>query len=232
MTNPRLRPAGTKGSGAGIKQVLISEIFFSIQGESTYAGLPCVFVRLYGCNLACNWCDTPYARINGNAREMSVDAVIQEAGKYRCPLVEITGGEPLIQPEAPALAKRLLDDGLRVLIETNGTVDLAGLDAGIVKIVDVKCPSSGHAGSFIMENMKFITPEDELKFVIADRQDYEFAKEFLEEFVRGQTAKVLFAPVQPALAPKELADWMLRDRLCARLQLQLHKYIWNDERGR
>lgn len=212
--------------------MLISEIFFSIQGESTYAGLPCVFIRLSGCNLACNWCDTPYARTNGNAKEMSVDAVIQEARQYRCQLVEITGGEPLIQPETAMLAKRLLDSGLRVLIETNGTSSLAGLDAGIVKIVDVKCPSSGHAGSFIMENMGFITPEDELKFVIADQRDYEFAKEFLEEFVRGQTANVLFAPVQPALSPKELAEWILGDRLCARLQLQLHKYIWNDERGR
>jgi len=212
--------------------MLISEIFFSIQGESTYAGLPCVFIRLAGCNLACDWCDTPYARTNGNAKEMSVDAVFQEAGAYRCSLVEITGGEPLIQPEAKALAKRFFDGGFSVLIETNGTVGLAGLDAGIVKIVDVKCPSSGHAGSFLIENMKFITPTDELKFVIADRQDYEFAKEFLEEFVRGQTANVLFAPVQPALTPKELADWILGDRISARLQLQLHKYIWNDERGR
>ena len=212
--------------------MLISEIFFSIQGESTYAGLACVFVRMGGCNLSCSWCDTAYAQSSDGAEEMEVDAVVRAVKKYKCPLVEITGGEPLIQPDTPALAARLLDEGLTVLIETNGSVGLRGLDERIIKIIDVKCPSSGHAGSFLMENLKFVAPEDEMKFVIADRGDYEFAKQFLEEFIRDRAAKVLFAPVRPGLEPRELAGWILKDSLSARLQIQLHKYIWNGERGR
>lgn len=210
----------------------ISEIFYSIQGESTYAGLPCVFVRLSGCNLDCKWCDTPYARTDENSREMTVDAVFLEARKYRCSLVELTGGEPLIQPEAKELAKKFVDNGCTVLIETNGTIDLAGLDPAVVKIVDVKCPHSGQGGSFLMDNLNCITQADELKFVVADRQDYEFAKKFLEEHVKGKTDKLLFAAVRSILDPKALAGWILNDGISARLQLQLHKYIWNDERGK
>jgi len=222
--------------------MLISEIFYSIQGESTYAGLPCVFIRLAGCNLRCAWCDTPYAREaeGGYAPfgglEMTVDEavreMVREAVKYDCRLCEITGGEPLMQLESAETAQRLLDLGYTVLLETNGSAPLAGLDKRIVKIVDVKCPSSGQAGSFLMENLGYITPEDEVKFVISGREDYEFAKRFLEEFLRDSTLKILFAPVTPDLIPKELAQWILKDGLPVRLQLQLHKYIWGNERGR
>ncbi len=212
--------------------MFVNEIFMSIQGESTYAGLPCVFVRLAGCNLDCSWCDTPYARVYEGAAEMNVERIIGEVKTYGCPLVEITGGEPLTQPDAAKLASRLLDEGFKVLIETNGSVSLAGLDPRLVKIVDVKCPSSGHAGSFLIENLDLIGPEDELKFVIEDEADYEAARAFLDEYLRGATEKILFAPVRPALEPKALAEWIIRDRLRVRLQIQLHKYIWDEERGR
>jgi len=210
----------------------VNEIFMSIQGESTYAGLPCVFIRLAGCNLDCSWCDTPYARGGEGSVELSVDEVMAEAGKYNCNLVELTGGEPMLQREAPLLASRLLDEGYTVLLETNGSVPLAPLDDRVVKIIDFKCPSSGHAGSFLMENLAHIGPVDEVKFVIADERDYESAKAFVEERVRGATDKILFAPVAPGLEAKKLAEWILRDALRVRLQLQLHRYIWDGERGR
>lgn len=212
--------------------MLISEIFYSIQGESTYAGLPCVFIRLAGCNLRCAWCDTPYARAAGDGKEMTVDEVLAETAKYGCSVFEITGGEPLMQPETVETAQRLVDMGCTVLLETNGSAPLKGLDKRVVKIVDVKCPSSGQAGSFLMENLGYITPADEVKFVISGREDYEFAKRFLGEFLRDSTLKILFAPVSPDLNPKELAQWILKDGLPVRLQLQLHKYIWGNERGR
>ncbi|MCC6501940.1 MAG: radical SAM protein [Deltaproteobacteria bacterium] len=212
--------------------MLVSEIFKSIQGESTFAGLPCVFVRLAGCNLSCSWCDTPYARVPDEAIEMTIAEVFEEVGGFECPLVEITGGEPLLQEEALELAVELLESGHRVLIETNGSVPLSRVDPRVVKIVDVKCPSSGHAGSFLMENLEHISAEDELKFVIGSREDYDSAVRFLEEFLMGRTQKVLFAPVRTALSPAELSGWILKDGLRVRLQLQLHSYIWPGERGR
>ena len=212
--------------------MIVYEILKSIQGESTYAGLPCVFVRLAGCNLSCSWCDTPYARVPDEAIEMTIAEVIEEVGGYNCPLVEITGGEPLMQEEACLLAVALADRGYRVLVETNGSICLSGLDPRVVKIVDVKCPSSGHAGSFLLENLKHISPEDEVKFVIGGREDYDSAIRFMEEFLRGRTEKVLFAPVRPQLSPRELSEWILKDALKVRLQLQLHTYIWPDEKGR
>lgn len=212
--------------------MIVYEIFKSIQGESTYAGLPCVFVRLAGCNLNCSWCDTPYARVPDEAIELTVAEVIEKVGGYDCPLVEITGGEPLLQEEARELAAGLLDRDYRVLIETNGSVCLSGLDPRVVKIVDVKCPSSGHAGSFLLDNLERISPEDEVKFVIANRGDYDAAVRFMEEFLRGRTEKVLFAPVRPQLSPRDLSEWILRDALKVRLQLQLHSYIWPGETGR
>ena len=211
--------------------MFVCEIFKSIQGESTYAGLPCVFVRLSGCNLRCSWCDTPYARVSDDAADLSVDEVLGRVSELGCPLVEITGGEPMLQEEAMELASRLLSAGYTVLIETNGSVPLRGLDEEVIKIVDVKCPSSGYAGSFLVENLECIGPQDELKFVIGNREDYEAAKGFLEEMLRGRTEKVLFAPVRPDLRPRDLAEWILKDGLRVRLQLQLHTYIWPDERG-
>ncbi|MFQ5735795.1 MAG: 7-carboxy-7-deazaguanine synthase QueE [Thermodesulfobacteriota bacterium] len=210
----------------------VTEIFMSIQGESTYAGLPCVFVRLAGCNLNCSWCDTAYARAYDGATDMDVGRVLDEVGRFKCGLVEITGGEPLLQEEAKELAKRLLDGGYTVLIETNGSLPLAGVDARAIKIIDVKCPSSGHAGSFLPENLGHIGPDDEVKFVIGDKADYDCARRFLDEYIGDRTSKILFAPVAPALTPKELAGWILRDSLRVRLQVQLHTYIWGAERGR
>ncbi|MCL4873027.1 radical SAM protein [bacterium] len=213
--------------------MLVYEIFKSIQGESSYAGLPCVFIRLAGCNLGCRWCDTPYARVPDEANELSIDEVMSEVTRYGdCGLVEITGGEPLLQEETKELARMLADRGRTVLMETNGSVPVSGLDERVIKIVDVKCPSSGHAGSFLLENLSHITPEDEVKLVVADRGDYDWAKEFIEEVLRGRTEKVLFAPVRPDLNPSDLAAWILRDGLRVRLQLQLHSYIWPEERGR
>src|SRR3990172_4191091 len=209
-----------------------SEIFLSIQGESTYSGLPCVFIRLAGCNLGCEWCDTTYARVEDGSRELTVDGALKEIRSYNCPRVEITGGEPLLQEETNELASKLLDEGYSVLMETNGSRSLDGLDQRLVKVVDVKCPSSGFAGAFLVENLDFITPGDEVKFVVGDRTDYEFAKRFLEEFIQDRTEKVLFAPVRPDMDPRELADWILRDRLKVRLQLQIHSYIWEEKRGK
>ncbi len=214
--------------------MFVSEIFLSIQGESTYAGLPCVFVRLAGCNLRCSWCDTSYAWEREGARTLSVEEVLNEVKRYKNKnrLVEITGGEPLIQPDALVLARTLLGEGYKVLIETNGSVSLEGVDNLAVKIVDVKCPSSGHPGSFLMENLKRITPEDEVKFVIANRVDFDYARSFLENCLKDATRRVLFAPVKGTLDPKHLAGWILRENLLVRLQLQLHSYIWPGETRR
>ncbi len=220
--------------GRGLTLFQISEIFQSIQGESTYAGVPCVFIRLAGCNLECDWCDTTYANEPGAGAEMTLDEIVGEVEKFNVDqgLVEITGGEPCRQPGTPELTRRLLSIGYCVLLETNGSVSLEALPEGVVKIVDVKCPSSAQDGSFLMNNIQYLNIDDEVKFVIADRQDYDFAKRFVEEHLRGVTDKILFAPVKPRLAPSELADWILRDGIRVRLQLQLHSYIWDEGRGR
>lgn len=209
--------------------MLVNEIFLSIQGESTYAGMPCAFIRLAGCNLDCNWCDTDYAKGVSDGKKLSLNEIVTEVGKFKAAIVEITGGEPLLQPEAKELASRLVKGGYTVLIETNGSVALDGLPQDVVKIVDVKCPGSGHDGSFLMDNLKYISPQDEMKFVLADRADYEFAKQFVEEEIKGATSNILFAPVKPRLEPSELAAWILRDGIRVRLQPQLHSYIWDEE---
>ncbi|MBI5561215.1 MAG: radical SAM protein [Deltaproteobacteria bacterium] len=213
--------------------MIVSEIFLSIQGESTYAGLPCIFVRLAGCNLSCTWCDTDYARETDKGFELSIDEVFKETRKFKTRLIELTGGEPLLQPDAKSLAHRLIDEGYTVLIETNGSIDLKGLDDRIVKVVDVKCPSSGHGGSFLMDNLDSITGKDEVKFVIGDIGDYEYAKRFMDENIKDLTTNVLFAPVTPSLPPATLAEWILKDGIRVRLQPRLHHYIWEeDEKGR
>jgi 7-carboxy-7-deazaguanine synthase len=212
--------------------MLVSEIFLSIQGESTYAGLPCVFVRLAGCNLSCTWCDTSYANTGRGDREVAPGGIMKEVSGYKCGLVEITGGEPMLQADTPALAKSLLDEGYDVLIETNGSVALSTLDDRVVKVMDVKCPTSGQAGTFLVENLEYVTAKDEIKFVIGARNDYDFARKFIDDFIKDRTVKLLFAPVKPSLDPRDLADWILKDRLKVRLQLQMHSYIWEGERGR
>ncbi|MFQ5427604.1 MAG: 7-carboxy-7-deazaguanine synthase QueE [Thermodesulfobacteriota bacterium] len=214
--------------------MLISEIFFSLQGESTFTGLPCVFVRLAGCNLECVWCDTAYARSEDGAVDKTVEEVVEEVEKFPRGLIEISGGEPLLQEETTDLAGRLLGSFDRVLLETNGSIDISRVPEGVIRVVDVKCPSSGASGSFLLENLRALTPDDEIKFVIGDRADYEFAVEFITSngLTRSRADKILFSPVNGTLPPKTLAQWVLSDRLCVRFQLQLHASIWPGEKGK
>ncbi|MCK4738662.1 MAG: radical SAM protein [Deltaproteobacteria bacterium] len=206
--------------------MLVSEIFLSIQGESSYSGWPCVFIRLAGCNLSCDWCDTDYARGSEGGTEMTIDEVLTKVSKFEVSLVEVTGGEPLFQDETIRLTEKLINANYEVLLETNGTKSFKGLSEEVVKIVDIKCPSSGQEGSFEKTNLELINPNDEVKFVIKDRVDYESAKDFTEKYILSKTKNILFAPVSPELKPETLAQWILKDRLKVRLQLQIHKYIW------
>lgn len=222
--------------------MFITEIFKSIQGESSYSGLPCIFVRLTGCNLRCKWCDTAYAFHGGT--KYSLDDILRRAAEFsggrenggrNVRLVEITGGEPLLQPETPELARRLLDSGYTVLIETSGERDISQLPREVVKIVDVKCPDSGEGGKFNLANLEALEKKDEIKFVIASRRDYDFAREFMAEHrLSERVHEILFSPVfadpagaWPAMDARELAEWILADNLPVRLGLQLHKFVWD-----
>ncbi|MCP9455420.1 MAG: 7-carboxy-7-deazaguanine synthase QueE [Nitrospira sp.] len=208
----------------------VTEIFHSLQGESTFAGLPCVFVRLTGCPLRCSWCDTEYAFYGGTER--SIDSIVEEVRAYECPLVEVTGGEPLAQAECLPLLSRLCDHGFIVLLETSGALDTARVDARVRLIVDVKCPRSGMTNRMHWPNLERLRAQDEAKFVIADRVDYEWAKDVLNRFDLVRRCTVLFSPVFGVLEPQQLAEWILADRLPVRYQLQLHKFIWApDTRG-
>ncbi len=210
----------------------VNEICHSIQGESSYAGRRCVFIRLTGCNLRCFHCDTKYAYKEG--KELTIEEIIDQVTSCRCPLVEVTGGEPLIQKETPLLICRLLDDGYKVLMETNGSQDISQVDNRCVKIVDIKCPSSGESEQNDLKNLERLVDHDEIKFVIGDRNDFAFAKELLDTRTPGFLKKhpVHFSPVFGQIEPKILADWILKDRLDVRLQLQLHKIVWPfDQRG-
>ena len=206
----------------------VNEIFHSIQGESSHAGRPCVFVRLTGCNLRCVWCDTPYAFEEG--RRLSVDEVVRAVDAYDCPLVEVTGGEPLLQADVYDLMERLLASGKTVLLETGGHIDIRDVPRAVVKVVDVKCPGSGEAAQNAWVNLERLAAHDEVKFVIRDRADYEFARNILRRHeLDRRCAAVLLSPVHGVLDPVQLAAWSLEDRLPARIQLQLHKYIWGDD---
>ena len=206
----------------------VNEIFYSIQGESSFAGRPCVFVRLTACDLRCRWCDTPYAFHEGDPT--SLDDVCAAVASYRCPLVEITGGEPLLQRDVYPLMRRLLEVGNTVLLETGGHIDISEVPDAVVKVVDVKCPGSGEVSRNDWANLDRLARHDEVKFVIRDRIDYEFAREAVERHgIAGRCAGVLFSPVHGALEPAELAGWMLGDRVPARVQVQLHKYVWGSE---
>jgi 7-carboxy-7-deazaguanine synthase len=206
----------------------INEIFHSIQGESTHAGRPCVFVRLTACDLRCRWCDTPYAFHEGT--KMSVDEVIADVESRGCQTVEVTGGEPLLQPDVYPLMQRLLDSGKTVLIETGGHRSIAGIPAGVIRIMDIKCPGSGEAEKNDWSNLAHLTKTDEVKFVIADRRDYEYAREIVKrEHLPSRVNAVLCSPVHGELDPKLLSEWVIADRLDVRVQLQVHKYIWSPE---
>ena len=206
----------------------VNEIFYSIQGESTRAGRPCVFVRLTACDLRCSWCDTPYAFYEGTKR--SLDEVVNEVERYDCPLVEITGGEPLLQEDVYPLMQALADRGRTVLLETGGHRPIDRVPASVIRIVDVKCPGSGESEKNCWQNLDTLRPHDEVKFVIADRADYDFAREVIvRHALPGRVAAILFSPVHGVLDPRTLSEWMLADRVPARLQVQLHKIIWSPE---
>jgi len=207
----------------------VNEVFYSIQGESTYAGRPCVFVRLTGCNLRCSYCDTQYAYEEGGI--MEVNHIFEQVAPYQCRLVEITGGEPLVQDDTPILIESLLDDGYEVLLETNGSMDISRVDERCVKIVDIKCPSSGMIKKNDLDNLGRLTTRDELKFVLGTREDYEYAKKIVAYKQLGpkRINPVNFSPIFGQLNPKILSEWILEDHLDVRLHLQLHKYIWGPE---
>tara|TARA_B100001123_G_C15345680_1_gene1036993 strand:- start:8471 stop:9112 length:642 start_codon:yes stop_codon:yes gene_type:complete len=205
----------------------VNEIFHSIQGESSYTGLPCVFVRLTGCDLRCSWCDTPYAFNEGQA--LSVENVVKKVKTYQSLLVEITGGEPLLQPDVYKLMRALLKFGKTVLLETGGHIDISKVPDEVIKVVDVKCPGSGESENNLWGNLDRLKAHDEVKFVIRDRSDYDFAKEVLKRHhLEERCASVLFSPVHSVLPLKLLTNWSLEDQLPVRLQIQLHKYVWGE----
>lgn len=206
----------------------VFEIYRSIQGESTHVGRPCVFVRLAACNLRCRWCDTPYAFTGG--KKMSIEDVLAAVVAEECRLVELTGGEPLLQPEAVPLMQRLVDAGYEVLLETGGHMSIADVPDEVHAIVDVKCPGSGESDKNDWANLDLVDANDEVKFVIADRADFDFACSVVRERRLGdRVAAVLFSPVFGELTPHRLAEWILEARVPARLQIQAHKYIWSPE---
>ena len=217
--------------------LLINEIFHSIQGESTWIGSPCVFIRLRGCHLRCHYCDTAYAFREGDRR--SIDSIIEEVQATGCDLVEVTGGEPLLQPAVHELMTRLCDLGLRVLLETSGACDISPCDPRVIRILDLKTPGSGESERNDLENLKHLRSSDEIKFVLVDRADYEWMKDMIEQHdLQSRVDVILASPVHQqaagggitgsaGLKPKQLAEWMLADGLRVRLQLQLHKQIWD-----
>jgi 7-carboxy-7-deazaguanine synthase len=211
------------------ERLRVNEIFYSLQGESTRAGRPCVLVRLTGCHLRCGWCDTAYAFYEGEwlARE----EVLCRVAAFGCPLVELTGGEPLLQPGALPLLVELCDAGYEVLLETSGAVDIAGVDPRVRRIVDVKCPGSGEVERNHWGNLDLLRDTDELKLVLADEADYLWARDLVLGRELFRRCPVHFSPVAGTLEPATLAEWILRDRLPVRLQLQLHKLLWGTARG-
>jgi 7-carboxy-7-deazaguanine synthase len=209
----------------------VNEIFHSIQGESSHTGRPCVFVRLTACDLRCSWCDTPYAFHEGT--RMTVEDVVTRVREYGCDVVEVTGGEPLLQKEVYPLMERLLEEGRTVLLETGGHLGVDDVPGRVIRVIDVKCPGSGESDKVHWPNLERLRPTDEIKFVIKDRADYEFARGVVQKYdLPSKTAAVLFSPVHGVMNARELAEWILADRLAVRLQLQAHKYIWGaDVRG-
>ncbi len=212
----------------------ISEIFYSIQGEGSRAGLPCVFVRLHGCGLRCSWCDTGYALDHREGGEM-MDAgdILSRVASFRCGFVELTGGEPLEQEEAFPFLTELCDQGFTVAVETGGHVDIARVDPRVIVIMDLKCPASGMSKKNRLENIAYLKPTDEVKFVIANREDYEWTRALIEaEKLSQRCGEILLSPVFGSIEARDLAAWILEDRLPVRMQLQMHKFIWApDARG-
>lgn len=228
MTSPvPLRPPDPRLSLPAAERVKVHEVFYSIQGESTFAGRPCVLVRLTGCQMRCVWCDTEHAFYAGSWR--TIDEVLAEVAGFGCPLVEVTGGEPLLQPGALTLLARLCDAGYEVLLETGGGRDIAPVDPRVRRIVDVKCPGSGEAAGNRWENLDQLRPHDELKFVVASEEDYRWASRVIVERRLAGRCPIHLSPVHGAVAAADLAAWILRDRLPVRLTLQVHKLLWGPE---
>ncbi len=211
-------------------QLRITEIFFSLQGETSRVGLPTVFVRLTGCPLRCTYCDTTYAFSGGQT--MTIQQILEEVGRYHPRYVTVTGGEPLAQKNCRELLQALCDAGYGVSLETGGALDVSGVDARVMKVLDIKTPGSGELEKNLWSNLAHLNPQDEIKIVLCDEADYLWARQILRERELDRKCAVLFAPVQGKLAPADLADWILRDRLAVRMQVQLHKLLWGDQRGK
>ncbi len=205
----------------------VNEIYHSIQGESSKSGLPCVFVRLTYCNLRCTYCDTEYAFYGGE--DKSIEKILNEVKKYNCKLVEVTGGEPLVQKETLELMKRLCNEGFDVMLETGGSLPIKYIDERVLIIMDLKCPSSKMEKKNLYENINFLKPADELKFVIGNREDYDWSKEIISEYDLKDKSEILFSVVFGELEPVSLVNWIIEDKLDVRYQLQMHKYIWHPE---
>lgn len=224
--NPTLQAThpSTTSTKPSVKSLLINELYSSIQGESSYAGQPCTFVRLTGCPLRCVWCDSAFAFQGG--RRFELEAIVREVTRLGLPLVEVTGGEPLAQPGCLDLLNMLADAGFVVLLETSGAFDIAPVDPRVIRVMDIKCPDSGESARNRWANLDHLRPHDELKFVIASRRDYDWARRVMGEHSLASRCVVHFSPVHSQLESKELAGWILEDRLPVRLQVQLHKIIW------
>ena len=208
----------------------ITEIFFSLQGEALTAGIPTTFVRLTGCPLRCRYCDTAYAFTGGEW--MDIDQIVQQVERNRTPYVTVTGGEPLAQKSCPDLLSRLCDADYRVSLETSGALDVSAVDSRVVKVMDIKTPGSGEGGRNRLQNLDCISAQDQIKFVICDEQDYVWSRDFVAEHRLSERCDVLFSPSYQQLEAHKLADWILRDALPVRLQIQLHKLLWGDQPGR
>lgn len=208
-----------------MKKLTVNEIYLSVQGESTWAGLPCVFVRLTFCDLRCTYCDTEYAFYDGN--KMTLDEILGKVRGFGCPVVEVTGGEPLLQPACVPLLRELCEAGFTVLLETSGAHDIAAVDPRVHRIMDLKTPSSGECGRNLHTNIAHLTGRDEVKFVVGSREDYEWARgQIREHDLPSKVRAVLLGPVFGKIAPADLVGWMLEDKVPARFQLQMHKFIW------
>jgi 7-carboxy-7-deazaguanine synthase len=208
----------------------ISEIFFSLQGETRTVGLPTVFIRLTGCPLRCGYCDTAYAFHGGEQREL--EDILQQVASYGAHYVTVTGGEPLAQKTCLVLLSALCDQGYEVSLETSGALDISSVDPRVIKVVDIKTPGSGEVKKNNFDNVSYLLPHDQVKFVICSEEDYSWAKEILSKYQLSKKCEVLFSPSYHEQAPEKLADWILNDRLPVRLQIQLHKYLWGDAPGR
>ena len=208
------------------KMLKVNEIYLSVQGESSYTGLPCVFIRLTGCNLRCIWCDTAYAFYEG--KSMSIDEIVGKVKNFGVKLIEITGGEPLMQENVYPLMNGLIEKGFQVLLETGGSLSLEKVPRDIIKIMDIKCPGSGEHKNNTLDNLKFLETKDEVKFVILNRHDYEWSRDLIHKYKIHEIAHILISPVYDKLELKEIVKWILEDKLPVRLQTQLHKAIWDE----